>query len=249
MNVGERVSAEVFHTDPRRARSGEVDYGVWWTEQDPPAWPWWRVSLIEDTGELYAQRQVEGEPVVELLAEGVSRLGAELVLEGWAERCGGPRSLSWVRSRMASRNPATEPEDEVEYVGVREGLHGLPKVYVRAEVGRIDREVRELRHVVRHSPDGFEWGFGGSGPADLALSILADALGPASRCAACRGDREVDGTLCLDCGGSGLSEALRETYQGFKWDVVAGLPRRFVLPRAEVRRWLSVHLPEVRAER
>lgn len=24
-----------------------------------------------------------------------------------------------------------------------------------------------------HSPDGFEWGYGGSGPADLALNILA----------------------------------------------------------------------------
>jgi hypothetical protein len=28
-----------------------------------------------------------------------------------------------------------------------------------------------------HSPDGFQWGYGGSGPAQLALAILADALG------------------------------------------------------------------------
>lgn len=35
---------------------------------------------------------------------------------------------------------------------------------------------RPLRHVNRHSPDGFEWGYSGSGPADLALSILADHL-------------------------------------------------------------------------
>ena len=27
-----------------------------------------------------------------------------------------------------------------------------------------------------HSPNGFEWGFGGSGPAQLALAILADHL-------------------------------------------------------------------------
>jgi hypothetical protein len=26
--------------------------------------------------------------------------------------------------------------------------------------------------VIRHSPTGFEWGYGGSGPADLALNIL-----------------------------------------------------------------------------
>lgn len=30
--------------------------------------------------------------------------------------------------------------------------------------------------VVHHSPDGYEWGYGGSGPADLALNILAHCL-------------------------------------------------------------------------
>lgn len=32
----------------------------------------------------------------------------------------------------------------------------------------------EMRHVVLHSPTGPEYGFGGSGPSDLALSIVAD---------------------------------------------------------------------------
>ena len=31
-----------------------------------------------------------------------------------------------------------------------------------------------LKHIVHHSPTGFEYGYAGSGPADLALSILAD---------------------------------------------------------------------------
>ena len=31
--------------------------------------------------------------------------------------------------------------------------------------------------VVNHSPDGFEWGYGGSGPAQLALGILMDHTG------------------------------------------------------------------------
>lgn len=31
--------------------------------------------------------------------------------------------------------------------------------------------------IVRHSPTGFEWGYGGSGPADLALNILAHLFG------------------------------------------------------------------------
>ena len=51
-----------------------------------------------------------------------------------------------------------------------------------------------------HSPDGFEWGYGGSGPAQLALAILANHLGD-----------------------DGQALAL---YQSFKWEVVTKLPHR-----------------------
>jgi len=34
-----------------------------------------------------------------------------------------------------------------------------------------------LPHVIHDSPTGFEWGYGGSGPADLALSILSFVIG------------------------------------------------------------------------
>ena len=51
-----------------------------------------------------------------------------------------------------------------------------------------------------HIPDGFEWGYGGSGPAQLALALLADHL-------------------------NSDEEALN-LYQRFKWAVVADLPRR-----------------------
>ncbi len=40
-----------------------------------------------------------------------------------------------------------------------------------------DGTTRPLRHIVHHSPTGFEWGYGGSGPADLALALCADVLG------------------------------------------------------------------------
>jgi len=36
---------------------------------------------------------------------------------------------------------------------------------------------KPLKHRVYHSPTGLEWGYGGSGPADLARSILWDHLG------------------------------------------------------------------------
>ncbi len=37
--------------------------------------------------------------------------------------------------------------------------------------------MRPLTHLERHSPDGFEWGYHGSGPADLARSIVGDVMG------------------------------------------------------------------------
>jgi len=44
---------------------------------------------------------------------------------------------------------------------------------------RIVRNGRKLRlrlDLTNHSPTGFEWGYGGSGPAQSALAILADYL-------------------------------------------------------------------------
>lgn len=48
-----------------------------------------------------------------------------------------------------------------------------------------------LRHVVKHSPTGVGWGYGGSGAADLALSLLVDALGPWAMCPTCWGRARV----------------------------------------------------------
>jgi hypothetical protein len=49
-----------------------------------------------------------------------------------------------------------------------------------------------------HSPTGFEWGYGGSGPAQLALALAADVLAD--------------------------DEAALEIYQRLKFRVVGGLP-------------------------
>lgn len=44
-------------------------------------------------------------------------------------------------------------------------------------VVRVNGEPLKPRNDVwNHSPDGFEWGYGGSGPAQLALAILCDYL-------------------------------------------------------------------------
>lgn len=36
---------------------------------------------------------------------------------------------------------------------------------------------RELPHLMLHSPDGFEWGYHGSGPLDLARALVAFLMG------------------------------------------------------------------------
>ncbi len=39
------------------------------------------------------------------------------------------------------------------------------------------RPLRPRNDIRNHSPDGFEWGYGGSGPAQLALALVADCCG------------------------------------------------------------------------
>jgi hypothetical protein len=78
------------------------------------------------------------------------------------------------------------------YEGRREGHAVLVTVNSRPLNPRLD--------LWNHSPTGFEWGYCGSGPAQLALAVLADHLAD---------DRQV-----LDI------------YQRFKWAVVAELPKK-----------------------
>lgn len=48
---------------------------------------------------------------------------------------------------------------------------------VFCQVARAGDVPRFLKNIGYHSPDGFEMGYMGSGPADLALTILLDHLG------------------------------------------------------------------------
>ncbi len=60
------------------------------------------------------------------------------------------------------------------YVGVMGKDKGFPG---QVSVFKGDSRLRPLaprNDLWNHSPDGFAWGYGGSGPAQLALAILAD---------------------------------------------------------------------------
>jgi hypothetical protein len=41
----------------------------------------------------------------------------------------------------------------------------------------LDHQEKLQHRYMRHSPDGFEWGYGGSGPAELAMNLLAEFVG------------------------------------------------------------------------
>lgn len=41
-------------------------------------------------------------------------------------------------------------------------------------VNGLSLDPRPSQKLYNHSPDGFEWGYGGSGPSQLALAILLD---------------------------------------------------------------------------
>lgn len=61
------------------------------------------------------------------------------------------------------------------------------------------RTLRPRLDLVNHSPTGFGWNYGGSGPAQLSLAILADATG--------------DDRLAV------------KYHQAFKFDKICRLPR------------------------
>jgi len=95
------------------------------------------------------------------------------------------------------------------YVGER--LNSGLSVHVK-ETGQ---PIRPLEHHVRHSPTGFECGYAGSGPADLARCILIDHFD-------CADTRHQTGIGHEDS--DGPAQQVERLYQPFKFAVIALLP-------------------------
>ena len=118
------------------------------------------------------------------------------------------RDDTWFQgpARFAPRYNAEQPSPGKTYVGERTG-QGC-RVWIEEEGGQ-----RALRHIPVHSSDGFGWGYGGSGPADLALAILTDHTG--------------DENLA------------RAFHQDFTWAVIASLPYEgWRISEEQVESWL-----------
>lgn len=108
----------------------------------------------------------------------------------------------------------------------RRNEHGDTNVYVSPRGDQA--HVYGLPHIPHHSPTGFEWGYGGSGPADLALAILADYFGETPEA--------VKASLETVWAPRTKTQAL---YQGFKWTLVAGFGADWSLTAEQIEEWLG----------
>jgi Family of unknown function (DUF6166) len=92
--------------------------------------------------------------------------------------------------------------------------NGQPLVLVVNGTRRRALTAGPSQQIVNHAPYGFEWGYGGSGPAQLALAIMLD----------CTRNREV----------------ANRHYQGFKREFIAPAPEvGFTITADQIEAWLA----------
>lgn len=91
-----------------------------------------------------------------------------------------------------------------------------------------------VAHVaIHHSPSGFEWGYGGSGPADLALNICEAVLKTLDY----KGPR-------IDLWNGTCFAAAWAMHQDYKSQFIIGIPHEgAVLSWEETADWVQAHTP------
>ena len=91
--------------------------------------------------------------------------------------------------------------------------------------------LQKLVHHVRHSPTGFNWGYGGSGPDELARCILLDVFGVPS-CPSTPSECQC------------VNEWVEPSYQAFKDGMVADFPKDedWTLHQNDVANWVFDYL-------
>ena len=80
-------------------------------------------------------------------------------------------------------------------------------------IGQVQLDPGPSQELWNHSPDGFQWGYGGSGPAQLALALLLDA--------------------------TGASAPAVHWHQSFKSQYVAGWGDQWEISKLEILTWIT----------
>lgn len=125
----------------------------------------------------------------------------------------------------------------IRYEGER--LHAGPQVW------RFDADgIRTAlpRHVRLHNTfeEGYDWGFQGQRPLELAVNLLVDVLGDDAKCARCGGRRRWRGSPCSTCRASGVHEDVLRLHTSMVWTWIAGLPdARWSLEASDLRSWFD----------
>ena len=93
--------------------------------------------------------------------------------------------------------------------------------------------------VVWHSPSGFEVGYGGSGPADLALNVL-NAFVPPGRSPSIDADGVEHDDSPVKCYAGQCSAFAARHHQAFKVQFIATMHRDGgTLPARTIREWID----------
>lgn len=156
-------------------------------------------------------------------------------------RCG--RSLTDEKSVRAGFGPVCgrrqATADCGELFGGQPVLVGVPPVRevglvcVRLADGRLSCNVPHV--VVHHSPTGFECGYGGSGPAELALNVLHELLPPRRQC--------TDDPTGYSFGGVVVGDDAARLYQDFKRAFIEPMPREGGrAPIEDIQQWIAQRL-------
>ncbi len=146
---------------------------------------------------------------------------------GWSDRCAtatsdhctckcggenhGKGRIRGLRADMVILDEAG-PMSKVDLTGTVKGDAETREVYISGQ--RLDpKHSQAFRN---HSPDGFSWGYGGSGPSQLALAILLHLTTP---------------------------QKAQNLYQQFKFDIIATLTQDedFELTIAFISDWIAQH--------
>ncbi|VVB51639.1 Uncharacterised protein [uncultured archaeon] len=127
----------------------------------------------------------------------VRKLGFAIASDGVASRKRKAYQEPPMNETQLSFFEADAPGLDVVYTGTILG-NDEDRIVAAHRPGQSARPLPLHLQIVNHSPTGFCWGYGGSGPAQLAFAILYDYL------------RDKERALSL--------------YQDFKFKIIGGLP-------------------------